>query len=75
VADGRKHQDLSPARRPALDALLHLASGLRHLSLWLFAGKAPTNGKVAEVIVKSFTFTPLDQQMDWAPVSPARVGG
>jgi hypothetical protein len=45
------------------------------LNLWLFAGKTPTNGKAAEVIVKSFTFTPLDQQMDWAPVSPARVGG
>jgi hypothetical protein len=45
------------------------------LNLWLFEGKAPANGRAAEVIVKSFTFTPLDQQMGWAPVSPARVGG
>jgi hypothetical protein len=92
---------LSPARCLALDALLHLASGLRQLPQLApgepvdvlgarrpqfrrredasepvaLRGQGPTNGKAAEVIVKSFTFTPLDQQTDWAPVSPAQVGG
>jgi hypothetical protein len=63
-------------RQPAAPPSTH-SLGIRtpSPSPWLFAGKTPTNGKAAEVIVESFTFTPLDQQMDWAPVSPARVGG
>lgn len=29
-----------------------------HLNLWLFQGKAPTNGRSVEIIIKRFTFTP-----------------
>lgn len=29
-----------------------------HINIWLFNGHAPTNGQSAEVIIKSFTFTP-----------------
>ncbi len=29
-----------------------------HLNLWLFQGKAPTNGRSVEIILKRFTFTP-----------------
>ncbi|MBC8135752.1 MAG: glycoside hydrolase family 16 protein [Fibrella sp.] len=29
-----------------------------HLNLWLFQGRAPSNGKTVEVIIKKFTFSP-----------------
>lgn len=29
-----------------------------HMNLWLFAGRAPTNGQEVEVIIKKFTYTP-----------------
>lgn len=29
-----------------------------HLNLWLFQGKAPTNGRSVEIVIRRFTFTP-----------------
>jgi beta-glucanase (GH16 family) len=31
-----------------------------HLNLWLFQGKAPSNDKEVEVVVKKFSFTPME---------------
>jgi len=31
-----------------------------HLNLWLYGGKAPQNGQEREIIIRDFTFTPLN---------------
>ena len=48
-----------------------------HLNLWLFQGKAPSDGKEVEIIVKRFSFTPdaaPSGNAQTAPKAPVRVG-
>jgi hypothetical protein len=46
-------------RRPVADHISTAPMPL-HLNLWLFQGRAPTDGKEVEVIIKSFSYRPLD---------------